>query len=96
MNTLKTNRQQMRIGIVGCGHAGDTSINSIKKYPHLQLVAVTDRDQRRLAEFAAYYSVKTYPTVDAILADPSVEDFSWENRKREYLGLVDRLTRNNC
>lgn len=25
-----------------------------------------------------------------------VEDFSWENRKREYLGLVDRLTRNNC
>ena len=63
----------MRIGFVGCGHAGDTYINSLKKYPHLQLVAVTDRDQRRLAEFAAYYSVKTYPTVEALLADPSIE-----------------------
>ena len=73
MNTLKTNRQEMRIGFVGCGHAGDTYINSLKKYPYLQLVAVTDRDQKRLAEFAAYYSVKTYPTVEALLADPSIE-----------------------
>jgi predicted dehydrogenase len=66
-------REEMRIGFVGCGHAGDSYINSLKKYPHLQLVAVTDRDQRRLAQFAAYHSVKTYPTVQELLADPSIE-----------------------
>lgn len=63
----------MRIGFVGCGHAGDSYINSLKKYPHLQLAAVTDIDQRRLAQFGAYYSVKTYPTIDALLGDPSIE-----------------------
>lgn len=65
-------KEKVGIGFVGCGHAGDTYINSLKKYPHLQLVAVTDRDQGRLAQFAAYYSVKTYPTVEELLADPSI------------------------
>lgn len=63
----------MRIGFVGCGHAGDGYLNSLKKYPHLQLVAVTDRDQKRLAQFAGHYSVKTYPTVQELLGDPSIE-----------------------
>ena len=42
---MKKRFSVMRIGFVGCGLAGDTYINSIKKYSHLQLVAVTDRDQ---------------------------------------------------
>ena len=66
-------RNEVGIGFVGCGHAGDTYITSLKKYPHFRLVAVTDRDQARLAQFAAYYSVKTYPTVEELLADPSIE-----------------------
>ena len=63
----------MRIGFVGCGYAGDSYIQSLRKYPHLNLVGVTDRDQKRLTQFAAYYSVKTYPTVEALLADHSIE-----------------------
>ena len=57
----------MRIGFVGCGYAGDIYFNSIKKYPHLKLAAVTDRDQKRLSQFGAYYSVKTCPTVEAFV-----------------------------
>ena len=63
----------MKIGFVGCGHAGDIYISSIKKYPHLKLVAVTDRDQKRLAQFGTYYSVKTYPTLEELLGDPEIE-----------------------
>lgn len=63
----------MRIGFVGCGHAGDSYINSLRKYPNLQLIAVTDRDQKRLAQFGAYYSVKTCPTIDDLLGDRSIE-----------------------
>jgi predicted dehydrogenase len=48
-------------------------IQSLKKYSYLELVAVTDRNQKRALEFGAYYSVKTYPTVEALLADPNIE-----------------------
>jgi predicted dehydrogenase len=63
----------MRIGFVGCGYTADMYIQSLKKYPHLELVAVTDRNQKRALEFGAYYSVKTCPTVEALLADPNIE-----------------------
>jgi predicted dehydrogenase len=63
----------MRIGFVGCGYTADMYIQSLKKYPHLELVAVTDRNQKRALEFGAYYSVKTCPTVAALLADPNIE-----------------------
>jgi predicted dehydrogenase len=63
----------MRIGFVGCGYTADMYIQSLKKYSHLELVAVTDRNQKRALEFGAYYSVKTCPTVAALLADPTIE-----------------------
>src|SRR5665647_2396652 len=63
----------MRIGFVGCGYTADMYIQGLKKYPHLELVAVTDRNQSRASEFSAFYSVKTCPTVEALLADPNIE-----------------------
>jgi len=63
----------MRIGFVGCGYAADIYFQQLKKYPHLKLVAVTDRDQKRLTEFGAYYSVKTCSTLEVLLADPNIE-----------------------
>jgi predicted dehydrogenase len=63
----------MRIGFVGCGYAADIFFELVNKYPHLELVAVTDRDQKRLSQFGAYYSVKTCPTVETLLAEPSIE-----------------------
>ena len=63
----------MRIGIVGCGDTADQYLPSIRRYQNLELVAVTDRDQRRAAEFCAFYSVRHCPTLEALLSDPRVE-----------------------
>lgn len=63
----------MRIGFVGCGLAARAYFSSVKQYPDLELVGVTGRNQERISKFGAYYSVKTYPTVEALLADPNIE-----------------------
>ena len=62
----------MRIGIVGCGDTADQYLPSLKRYPHLELVAVTDRDQQRASQFCAYYSVTLCPSLEALLADPTI------------------------
>jgi predicted dehydrogenase len=63
----------MRIGFVGCGYTADMYIKSLRKYPHLELVAVTDRNRKRALDFSACYSVKTCPTVEELLAKESIE-----------------------
>ena len=63
----------MRVGFVGCGMAADIYIPSLRKYPHLELAAVHDRDQKRASQVEAYYSVRNCPTLEALLADPSIE-----------------------
>jgi predicted dehydrogenase len=37
------------------------------------LAAIHDRDQQRAAQVRAYYSVRTCPTLEALLADPDIE-----------------------
>jgi len=63
----------MRIGFVGCGYAADLYMASIKRYPQLELVAVTDRNPERLQAFGDYHAVETCPTTDALLSDHDVE-----------------------
>lgn len=63
----------MRIGFVGCGFTADCYMPSLKRYPHLELVAATDRDPERAAKFCKFHSVPHYPDLQAMLADPKVE-----------------------
>jgi len=63
----------MRIGFVGCGLAARAYFYSFKQYPDLELAGVTGRNQERISKFGAFYSVKTYSTVEALLADPNIE-----------------------
>jgi predicted dehydrogenase len=63
----------MKIGFVKCGYVADTYIKSLKNYPYLELAAVTDRDQKRASEFGAYHSVKTCPSIEALLDEPNIE-----------------------
>ena len=63
----------MRIGFVGCGYVTDMYMPSIKRYPYLELVAVTDHDQERAHQFSGCYSVKTYPSIEVLLADPNID-----------------------
>lgn len=63
----------MRIGFIGCGFTADHYFNGLKRYPNLELVAGTDRDQQRAAKYCAFHSIKHIPTVDDMVADPSIE-----------------------
>jgi len=63
----------MKIGLIKCGYVADTYIKSLKNYPYLELVAVTDKDQKRAAEFGAFHAVKTCPSVEALLNEPGIE-----------------------
>ena len=63
----------MRIGIVGCGFTADQYLTFLRLYPHLRVEAATDRDEQRASTFCAYHSVKRSPSLEAMLADASIE-----------------------
>ena len=63
----------MRIGFIGCGFTADHYIPSVRRFPQLELVAATDADQKRAKEYCAYHSIKLCPSLEAMLADPSIE-----------------------
>jgi len=63
----------MRIAIVGCGFVADYYMKTLPGHPELELVGVIDRDQDRASRFSAYHSVPTYPTLDELLEDSTVE-----------------------
>jgi predicted dehydrogenase len=63
----------MRIGFVGCGFTADHYLDSLKLYPQLDLVAVTDHDAQRASQFSAFHSVKLAPNLPELLSDPSIE-----------------------
>jgi len=63
----------MRIAIVGCGFVADYYLKTLPNYPELEIAGVTDRVKSRIEHFSAYHKVPTYESVQALLADPSVE-----------------------
>ncbi|KOF21230.1 oxidoreductase [Ensifer adhaerens] len=60
------------IAFVGTGFVADYYMTTLANHPQLQLVGVWDRDETRLTEFAAYWKVNRYATLDEVLADPAV------------------------
>lgn len=63
----------MRIGVIGCGYVFDHYMATMARHQSIEIVAIADTDMARLARVGAFYSLKTYPTVDALLADEAVE-----------------------
>lgn len=64
---------KVRFGIVGCGFTADLYWANLKFYPNLELVGATDILPDRAAKFGSYSSSQAYPTLEAMLADPSIE-----------------------
>jgi len=63
----------MRIAIIGCGFVADYYMQSLRRYPALELAAVMDRDAARVRQFAAHHRLDCVrPTVDDVLGDPSI------------------------
>lgn len=63
----------MRIGVIGCGYVFDHYMATMARHQGIEIVGIADKDAVRLARVGAFYSLKTYPTVDALLADEAVE-----------------------
>ena len=62
------------IAFVGTGYVSDLYFNTLPNWPNaLDLRGVFDRDTARSAAFQKTYGAKVYPSLDDLLADPSVE-----------------------
>jgi predicted dehydrogenase len=60
------------IGVIGCGNISAAYLTAAKKFPILNLIALSDADPAAAQARAAEFSLPARP-VDALLADPAVE-----------------------
>lgn len=63
----------MKIAVVGCGYVFDHYMETLPDHPDLELTGVFDRDGDRLKTVAEYFGLRTYESLDHLLADPTVE-----------------------
>ncbi len=62
-----------RVAIVGCGFIADHYVRSLREYPAVKLVGVTDRDADRARRFGAFHALPVFGGLDELLADRQVE-----------------------
>lgn len=60
----------MRIGIIGCGHAGRRHADQLSKMPEVELVACCDANDQVAARFGDDFKIRAYSDVSAMLARP--------------------------
>jgi predicted dehydrogenase len=60
------------IAIIGCGYVADYYLATLASYPWLSITGVFDRDAARLQAFCAYYRLRPYESLAALLEDVSV------------------------
>jgi predicted dehydrogenase len=68
-----TTNERLRIAIVGCGNIAGPYARNLVSYPHIELAGMTDLDASRAAALAEKYGGKVYPSLDTLLADPSID-----------------------
>ncbi len=66
-------KNKLKVGIIGCGNIAGPYAKDIVTYPHIELVGAADVDFARAEKLAAQYSLRAYPTVEALLDDPSID-----------------------
>ena len=73
-HTPSTGRRPLRIGVVGCGWAGQRAIEAALAVPRTTCVAFADLDDDRRAESAqAFAEPRAYGDYRDLLADPDVD-----------------------
>ncbi|TCD15250.1 Gfo/Idh/MocA family protein [Oricola cellulosilytica] len=63
----------MHIALVGTGFVADYYMTTLANHRELSLAGVWDRDAEQLQRFVRFHSVPAYNSLDALLADDSVE-----------------------
>ncbi|HMQ35505.1 MAG TPA: Gfo/Idh/MocA family oxidoreductase, partial [Chloroflexaceae bacterium] len=64
---------RMRVAIVGCGNIAEPYARNLVTFPQVELVGYSDLVPERAEALAAKHGGRVYPSLDAVLADPSVE-----------------------
>lgn len=65
--------KSVKFGIVGCGNIAGPYARSLMNRPQLELAGATDLDRARAEALMSQYGGRVYPTLDDMLADPSVD-----------------------
>lgn len=60
------------IALIGTGFVADYYMTTLARHPGLRLVGAYDRDRQRLDQFARFWSISAYDTLEAALSDPKV------------------------
>lgn len=69
--------QQLRVGVVGTGGAGEAHIIAYRQHPDVELVAIADPRESRLAELASKHRIPhTYTNYDDLLARDDLDIIS--------------------
>ena len=66
-------RAAMKIAFVGCGYVFDIYMRTRWAHPELEVCGVYDIDTARSAVVSRHYGLKVYPSLQTLLADPSVD-----------------------
>jgi len=66
-------RLGLRTAFVGCGYVADFYATKCVNPPQLELVGAADRDAERPRRFYQAYPMRPYPSLEALLGDPSIE-----------------------
>lgn len=65
-------QQSTPVAMIGCGYIADHYVESIRRYPSLRLVGVTDCDAERARRFGAFHGLKVYSSTEDLLDDQNV------------------------
>jgi predicted dehydrogenase len=65
--------EPVRLGVIGCGDIAPVYLRSLRHFPHLECVRLTDQDSGRARALSRQSGVPTSASVDDLLADPDVE-----------------------
>ncbi len=63
----------LRLGVAGLGVASTLFLPGVARSPHARIVAAADLREGALAAFRARHGGRTYPTVEALCADPEID-----------------------
>ena len=73
-STLTSHITKVRIGILGCASVAEKSaIAAFKAIPNAELIGIASRDQNKAQSWAERFSIKAYPSYDALLSDPEID-----------------------
>ncbi len=69
-------RKEINVGVIGLGRAGEKHALTYHKLPLVNLAAVCDMDEKRLAYYTGALKVKGYRDYRDLLADPHIDAVS--------------------